>query len=178
MRPDVDHRRNERPATGRVFAGLALALVAFLLVACQNTQATQSPPFDPAASDALPTLDAEMIGLGERIYQENCAACHGQRGEGQPNWKVANPDGTYPAPPHTAEGHTWHHGDGLLFQIVKEGGDSLNIPNFKSGMPAFGDKLTDAEIIAVLSYLKSLWPEEQRRIQAQASEQDPFPTLR
>ena len=31
------------------------------------------------------------------------------------------PSGRVPAPPHDASGHTWHHPDGVLFRIVKEG---------------------------------------------------------
>jgi mono/diheme cytochrome c family protein len=113
--------------------------------------------------------------LGRQVYQQNCASCHGVRGEGQPDWQVQRPDGTYPAPPHNATGHTWHHTDGLLFQIVKYGGASLNIPNFKSGMPAFGEQLEDEEIRAVINHLKTFWEAEQRERQSQASQQDPFP---
>jgi hypothetical protein len=51
----------------------------------------------------------------------------------------------------------------------------LNIPNFKSGMPAFEGKLSDQEIRSVIIYLKSLWTPEQREAQRQNSEQDPFP---
>jgi mono/diheme cytochrome c family protein len=113
--------------------------------------------------------------LGRAIYQQNCAACHGVRGEGQPNWQVKRPDGSYPAPPHDTTGHTWHHSDGLLFRIVKDGGASLNIPNFKSGMPAFGQQLQDEEVRTVINHLKTFWGPEQRERQSQASGQDPFP---
>ncbi len=56
-----------------------------------------------------------------------------------------------------------------------------DVPNFKSGMPAFGDLLTHEEIIAVLTYVKSLWGDKTKRgisireSQAGASELDPFP---
>jgi mono/diheme cytochrome c family protein len=117
----------------------------------------------------------DQAKLGRQVYLQNCAACHGVRGEGQPNWQVKRPDGSYPAPPHDATGHTWHHGDGLLFRIVKDGGASLNIPNFKSGMPAFGQQLQDEEVRAVINHLKTFWELEQRERQSQASQQDPFP---
>lgn len=119
--------------------------------------------------------DADRAELGSRVYQQNCAVCHGMQGEGQPNWQVRQPDGTYPAPPHDATGHTWHHGDGLLFRYVKYGGDALDIPGFQSGMPAFGDQLSDEEIRAVINYLKTFWGPEERDFQAQVSEQDPYP---
>ena len=31
-------------------------------------------------------------------------------------------------------------------------------PGYQSDMPAFADILTDAEIVTVLSYIKSTWP--------------------
>lgn len=109
------------------------------------------------------------------MYAANCAACHGSRAEGQPEWKIPKADGSYPAPPHDVSGHTWHHGDGTLFQIIEGGGDSLRIPGFKSNMPGFGETLSDEDIISVLTYIKSLWPTEERRIQMDASQQDPLP---
>ncbi len=112
---------------------------------------------------------------GEAIYNASCASCHGPNGEGEPNWKTPKEDGTYPAPPHTVDGHTWHHGDGTLFAIIKGGGDSLNIPNFTSNMPAFAEILNDEEIVAVLDYIKILWPEEQRQLQSEMSQQYPLP---
>ena len=131
--------------------------------------------FAGAACDGRDASNAAQAELGRQVYQQNCAACHGINGEGQPNWQVKRPDVSYPAPPHDATGHTWHHTDGLLFRIVKHGGASLNIPNFKSGMPAFGQELEDEEIRAVINHLKTFWEAEQRERQAQASEQDPFP---
>jgi mono/diheme cytochrome c family protein len=99
----------------------------------------------------------EEVGLGRQAYQQNCAVCHGVRGEGQPGWQIKGPDGRYPPPPHDSTGHTWHHSDGLLFRIVKKGGASLNIPGFQSGMPAFEQRLSDEEIRAVINYLKTFW---------------------
>jgi mono/diheme cytochrome c family protein len=44
-------------------------------------------------------------------------------------------------------------------------------------MPAFGDSLSDTEIVAVLSWIKSQWPSETQRhqdgINRQASQQRP-----
>ena len=116
-----------------------------------------------------------QIEQGKQVYLQNCAACHGNTGEGQPNWMVRGADGRYPAPPHDNTGHTWHHSDGLLFRIVKHGGASLNIPNFESGMPAFEGKLQDQEIQAVIIYLKTLWTLEQQDAQRENSQRDPFP---
>lgn len=109
--------------------------------------------------------DAQQVARGEIVYAENCASCHGRQLEGEANWRSARADGTFPAPPHDETGHTWHHPDDLLFQITKEGGRAFNP---KSNMPGFGGSLSDADIWAVLAYIKSQWPgpvqERQRQI--------------
>ena len=100
-----------------------------------------------------------LVALGEVLYQQQCAACHGQDLEGQPNWRRRNDDGTLPAPPHDITGHTWHHPDELLFEITKYGTTAVVGRGYKSNMIGFADKLDDTEIWAVLSYIKSRWPE-------------------
>ena len=53
--------------------------------------------------------DPELVALGASVYAQHCAACHGRELEGEPNWRRRKADGTLPAPPHDATGHTWHH---------------------------------------------------------------------
>jgi len=144
---------------------LGAVVVVFLLAGCSRS---------PNRTKIDPQL-AQQIELGQQVYAANCAACHGAEGEGEPDWKTPKEDGTYPAPPHDISGHTWHHGDGTLLQIIRGGGDSLDIPNFESAMPAFEDTLSDEEIVAVLAYLKSRWPEEERQFQAEMTQKDPAP---
>ena len=120
-------------------------------------------------------LDARAVAQGKVIYQANCAACHGAQGEGAPNWREQNPDKTYPPPPHDSTGHTWHHADGLLSRIVRDGGSFLEDPGFKSNMPAFGERLSAEDIRAVITYLKTLWGPHEQAFQAEVSREDPFP---
>jgi mono/diheme cytochrome c family protein len=108
--------------------------------------------------------DARVIARGEAVYVAHCASCHGRNLEGQPEWKAQDKDGFLPAPPHDESGHTWHHPDTLLFRITKLGvAEAANLKDYKTRMPAFGGILTDAEIIAALSYIKSRWPDDMRR---------------
>ena len=106
----------------------------------------------------------ERVTAGAKLYAANCASCHGAKLEGQPNWKQKLPNGRMPAPPHDESGHTWHHSDRWLFHVVENG---LAPPYARSGyesdMPAFRGKLSDAEIRAVLAYIKSHWSEETLR---------------
>lgn len=107
--------------------------------------------------------DRDIVAQGAEVYAAECAACHGRTLEGQPNWRVPGANGRLPAPPHDASGHTWHHSSDVLFRLTKYGvGKIIGDPNYVSDMPAYEGMLTDAEIIAVLSYIKSTWPEEIR----------------
>lgn len=112
---------------------------------------------------------AELVTSGQSIYARHCASCHGDSLEGQPNWKRPLPTGGYPAPPHNATGHTWHHSDQLLFKITKYGGQASAGPKFRSNMPGFKGVLSDTEIWAVLTYIKSRWPLDVQAKQAQAT---------
>lgn len=107
------------------------------------------------------------------MYATSCSQCHGDRAEGDPNWKEVQPDGTYLPPPHDSSGHTWHHSDQLLFRIIKEGGQvAYGSEGFESRMPAFGERLTDEEIEAILAYFKTLWGPKEREFQASVTEQE------
>ena len=108
---------------------------------------------------------AADIEAGRALYAEHCAACHGADLEGAPDWQTPGPDGRLPAPPHDDTGHTWHHGDGMLFDYVQRGGqavlDDLGV-RFDSGMPGFGDILSDDDIAAILAFIRSTWSERAR----------------
>jgi mono/diheme cytochrome c family protein len=107
--------------------------------------------------------DPALVARGELIYAENCAACHGKNLEGQPDWRQRKPDGRLPAPPHDDTGHTWHHADQQLFQITKRGIGAIAGPDYKTDMMAFDSVLSDPEIWAVLSFIKSHWSKRIRR---------------
>lgn len=183
-----------RPAAGAIAAllllavGLTIGLVGGLLrarwAAEQTVSAPQTseqasghaagvalqPPIDLNASEAgVPTVEPTALALGAAIYAARCASCHGSRGEGEPNWQVEREDGTLPAPPHDASGHTWHHADAELLRIIREGG-TVYMPN--SRMPAYGEELNVAETLAVLAYIKaSFWGPRERVYQSGVSRQ-------
>ena len=102
--------------------------------------------------------DAAVIAFGQTVYAENCAACHGADLEGEPDWRTPDADGFLPAPPHDPTGHTWHHPDAQLMQIVTLGTAAVVGQGYQSRMPGFGDVLSAAEIAATLAYIKSTWP--------------------
>lgn len=128
------------------------------------------------APSTLPAFIEPEPGLlvrGKVLYDQNCAACHGAKLEGQPNWRQRLPNGRLPAPPHDVSGHTWHHPDQVLIDIVKHGlvPGKTAPEGYESDMPAYAGALQDADIVAVLAYIKSTWPadalEAQRNITRQ-----------
>lgn len=115
----------------------------------------------PATGNNLMPDDEQVIRRGEEIYRLHCAACHGEDLQGQSRWRERKPDGKLPAPPHDDTGHTWHHHDAQLFALTKFGPAAM-VEGYKSDMPAYADILSDTEIVAVLSYIKSTWPSKVR----------------
>ena len=108
----------------------------------------------------LPTLNPELVSQGEPLYAQYCASCHGENLEGVPDWKIVQPDGKLLSPPHDSSGHTWHHPDEILLSVIAEEGD----PSY-SDMPGFRDVLTEEEMNAVLTFIKSSWGQEEREFQ-------------
>jgi mono/diheme cytochrome c family protein len=88
-------------------------------------------------------VDATAVARGERLYQANCAACHGRDGEGD------GPVETLP-------------GGGDLAAAVRGASAAeldYRIGNGVAGtaMPAFIGQLTPAERQALVAYLRSRW---------------------
>ena len=102
-------------------------------------------------------------GRGAALYQANCATCHG----GATGGDIAD------IPPrHNAEGHTWHHPDCELIQIVRDGMPRRpGLPDDAPTMPAFRDRLTDDEIRAALAHIKTWWTDQQRQVQSEVTGQ-------
>ena len=142
-----------------VLAGtLALGALAVVVVAWA--------PWDAEPTGRADAGDSALVARGLAVYAEQCASCHGARLEGQPNWRERKPDGKLPAPPHDDSGHSWHHADAQLFAITKFGLEPYAPKGYRSDMPAYKDVLPDADIWAVLAYIKSRWSAENRARQA------------
>ena len=148
--------RRSRFAKPALFAGAALALAA-LASAWWLASGVGSRPGDPD--------DARQVALGKKVYADYCASCHGAHLEGQPDWRLRKPDGRLPAPPHDFHGHTWRHPDDDLFGMVKEGMAAYAPPGYQTDMKGYAQVLSDAQIWAVIAFIKSNWPPEFRTYQ-------------
>jgi mono/diheme cytochrome c family protein len=136
-----------------IFGVVSVAILGAAAAILYSTTQLSGPAFiDPA--------DQALVMQGRAIYMNNCAACHGESLQGQPNWRERMANGRLPAPPHDKAGHTWHHPDAMLVDMVKNGlvPGKTAPPGYVSDMPAYGAVLSDEEIIAVIAYIKSTWP--------------------
>jgi len=108
-----------------------------------------------AQSPIVLESDPSRYTQGLRLYQQTCAACHGQQGEGAVNWQRRDAQGQYKPPPLNGTGHTWHHPKQVLMDIIRNGTQRLG-----GNMPAWKDHLSDAQIEDILYWLQSQWPKE------------------
>lgn len=103
------------------------------------------------ASDgaALGTNEPAPTRRGAEIYRQRCASCHGEQGQGA--------RGAYPA--LAGNRAVTMTSPANLVQMVVHGGylpATLDNPR-PYGMPPFGPVLDDAEIAAVVSYIRGAW---------------------
>lgn len=148
-----------------------LVLIGVLSVIVAACSRAENPDFlgldESFDAPPMPELDFGTVAAGEILYAQFCASCHLADLSGNPDWKIPNADGTYPPPPHDVSGHTWHHSDDLLLEIVRDG-----IEGVASAMPTFGDVLTDEEILSIIEFFKSQWGDEERTFQWQVTWQE------
>lgn len=145
-------------------AALAAAGIAAVIVFRPHPGGQPTPPERPERQAALfRPDDRRIVERGRYVYDLSCAQCHGANLEGQANWRQRGADGLLPAPPHDETGHTWHHTDQVLFDLTKYGMQRFAGLDYRSAMPAYRGVLSDEEIIAAMSYIKSRWPDSIRR---------------
>ena len=129
---------------------ILLTLISFILI----SETSYSHSHFPITRDS--TL---MIARGKIIYESYCVSCHQVNLSGAENWKGLDEDGHRKAPPLNGTGHTWHHDDATLHNIIKYGLAKI-VKNYEGKMIGFGDKINDKQIDSVLSYIKSHWEDE------------------
>ena len=140
-----------------------LTILAVLAAPTGAVAAPVSPDPGPHFADAD---NAKLVERGEEVYRQYCASCHGRRLQGQALWQLMDQYAGRRAPAHDATGHTWQHSDEDLFHMTKHGRFAAAPPEMKSYMPAFETSLGDADILAVLAYIKASWPIGLRASQA------------
>jgi mono/diheme cytochrome c family protein len=88
------------------------------------------------------------IQIGQKLFAQNCASCHGEFGEGGPN--PANPSQTIP-PISTAD-FLKTRDDSTIRAIIAQGQADLGMPPFASSN---GGQLSDDELDAIVAFIRS-----------------------
>lgn len=138
---------------------LAIGALAIVLPACSKgtsssttttTTTTESSPAAEATSAGGTTMAnaGKSAGNGAQVYSQNCQSCHQANGEGNSAFPplAKNPVVNGPA---TAVIHIVKNG---LTGPVKVNGKTFN-----GTMPAWQKQLSDADIAAVITYVRSSW---------------------
>lgn len=110
--------------------------------------AEPSPP--PPPTSTLPSSESSLlISLGKTVYDQRCASCHGAQGEGKPpHW-----------PPLAGNQSIQMASAVNPIRMVLNGGyppGTAGNPR-PYGMPPFAGLLSDNEVAAVVSYIRTSW---------------------
>ena len=109
----------------------------------------QSPVYDPA--EVTPPVQIPVAALGEQIFLENCAPCHGQTGDGDGPVVANLPK---PPPPLTDPATIWERSPAEYFHITKFG-------RIGSLMPPWQNQLNDEQIWRAAYYAWSLHTDQE-----------------
>lgn len=103
------------------------------------------PAFVAAATLGM-SATAALAADGQRLFLDNCAACHRPNGMGVP--------GAFPA----------LNGSKIVLGDPK--GPIGRVLQGKGGMPAFQSELSDADVATVLTYVRGAWTNKAKPITA------------
>jgi len=142
--------RNERAIAAGPMAEVVMRSTQFMTPGDLVAIATylKSQPGTGGAATAS-VMDAKQHSAGQAIYIDNCAACHGAQGKGQAELIPSLPgngvvNGADPS--------------GVL-HVILQGAMANHTRQAPTdpGMPAFGWKLSNAQVAALASYIRSSW---------------------
>lgn len=129
--------------------GLTLALSAYSAPQQEHQHEAGAHRHPEAAMVKNPVPSTpDSIAAGKTVFGKNCVSCHGETGKG--DGKMG--EELNPRPANLTAGD-WKHGssDGEIFTVIHDGVQ-------KTGMKAFGRKLSEHEIWDVVNYIRSIGP--------------------
>jgi mono/diheme cytochrome c family protein len=123
------------------------------------TAPTTSPATSPTHTSPS-SVPAAQATLGARLYQDRCADCHGAQGEGRrlaASGTATPTDWAYP--PLAGNRAVTLASPANLVQMVMNGGYAPATAGHPRpfGMPPFVLQLSDAELAAVLTHIRTQW---------------------
>jgi mono/diheme cytochrome c family protein len=112
-----------------------------------RTLAAAAPPTPP--TPAPPDVEPRVARLGAGLYAEHCAGCHGDDGRGTAD----------AFPPLAGNRAVLMANPANVVRVVLHGGFLPSTPGNPRphGMPPFSHQLTDEQVAAVVTYLRTSW---------------------
>lgn len=103
----------------------------------------------PAPENKFSKPDPKLVQAGQAIYIDNCSACHRSNGEGTP--------GTFP--PLKGDATVQDHDPTTIIRVILDGAHAVATDARPTplSMPSFNWKLSNEEIAAVASFIRSAW---------------------
>lgn len=114
----------------------------------EHMEGDHGVPDEAAAIQNPLEATQESIALGGELYQQSCAVCHGEDGEG--DGPAAEP--LDPKPSDLHEDHVQANSDGALFYIISHGRP-------ETAMPAWEDVLDEEQRWHLVNYLRTFGPD-------------------
>jgi mono/diheme cytochrome c family protein len=112
----------------------------------------QSLPQRAAPPAAMAPLEMQTLEHGGKIYEDQCAQCHGKEGQGA--------EGAYP-PLAGNRAVLMDHPSNAIRVVLDGGFPPATQRNPRPyGMPPFSHTMNDVDIAAVLSYVRNAWGNE------------------
>jgi len=129
-----------------------ITAIARYLKAIGRVSPGQAPSAKTDETTAMLTTAQPDMALGARLYLDNCGACHKVSGRGAPRVipsLVGNSVVTAKQP-------------GGFIQVILEGAQMPSTADAPAAlaMPGFGDRLSDAEVAALASFIRNAWTNE------------------
>ena len=134
---------------------LALVVIApILIISGSLAPVLFAQQIDPAKAAEAAKMknpvraDASSTAAGKKLFDAQCASCHGTAGKGDGKGGAAlNPK------PSDLTDAEWKHGssDGIVFVVVRDG-----VP--KTGMRGYASRMTTNDIWHIVNYVRTLGP--------------------
>jgi len=121
------------------------------------------PQAQASSSEPAPPAPPEVLLKGAALYENHCATCHGDQGQG----KSLGAQATYPA---LAGNRMVRLPQAVnLVRAIAQGGFGPATPGHPRpfGMPPFAQQLKDEEIAALATYLRQSWGAQASAVEPQ-----------
>jgi menaquinol-cytochrome c reductase cytochrome b/c subunit len=144
--PFIDRRAQRHPRS-RPLATLTMSAVVVGMVALTVRAVITTTP----QPEVVGATYKEQVAAGQKLFEEQCAKCHGQTGEGGEVKDVEGLEGTF-LNAINSDDYLFTRTDETTYNVVDYGQPGLGMPAF--GL-ANGGPLNDQQISAIVAFVRS-----------------------